>query len=215
MTSKTDICNLALSAAMARSKITAIASDTSEEARICNLWYDHVLNHLIRAARWNFARETEALSLAGTPSSGSWRYRYTLPANYLRAWYMEGFGAFTISGQNILTNIASEYEPVLVYSGLVANPDNWDASFRMAMVYALAAHICGPLTGKVKQGQVLIGQANALVQAARTDAANEGYVYTSTQAPWILARDLTAETTLDANAPYFYPDGPEFAGVEQ
>lgn len=214
MTNKTDICNRALATAHARSKITNIVTDTSEEARVCNLFYEMTLAHLIRSARWNFARDSAPLALSGTPSSGSWAYKYPLPTNCLRPWYIEGFYGFTVAGTNILTNVTDTEEPVLVFSKLIDNPDNWDASFQMAMVYALAAHICGPLTGKVKQGQVLFGLANALIQSARVDSANEGHTYVQTQAPWIIARDLPAEYAVDGRAPFYWPDGPLFAGVE-
>jgi hypothetical protein len=214
VTNKTDICNRALAAAHARSKISNISTDTSEEARVCNLFYDMTLAHLIRSARWNFSRDRANLVLSGTPNTGSWGYRYALPSNCLRPWYLEGFYGFTIAGTNLLTNVASTESPVLVFGKVIDNPDNWDASFTMAMVYALAAHICGPLTGKVRQAQTLVGMANGLIQSARVDSANEGYTYAQTQAPWIAARTLPAEFEIDSRAPYFYPDGALFAGVE-
>lgn len=214
MTNKTDICNRALATAHSRAEITNIVSDTSEEARVCNLYYDMTLGHLIRSARWNFSRDSAELVLSGTPNSGSWRYRYVKPENCLRPWYLEGFYSFTIAGSNLLTNVADTETPVLVFGKMIDNPDNWDASFTMAMVYALAAHICGPLTGKVKQGQVLFGLANALIQSARVDSANEGHTYVTTQAPWIIARDLPVDYDIDGRAPFYWPDGALFAGVE-
>lgn len=214
MTNKTDICNRALAAAMSRAEITSITTDTSEEARVCNLFYEMTLAHLIRSARWNFARDSAPLAVSGTPSTGSWGYKYPLPTNCLRPWYIEGFASFTVQGTNVLTNVTDTEAPVLVFSKLIDNPDNWDASFQMAMVYALAAHICGPLTGKVRQGQTLVGMANGLIQSARVDSANEGYTYTSTQAPWIIARDLPVDYAIDGRTPFYWPDGPLFAGVE-
>lgn len=208
MTNKLDISNMALSAAYARSTMADI-NEVSEEGRVVRLWYDTVLAHLHRAGNWSFARDVVDLSLLATPSSGSWSLRYALPTNCLRARYLEGYASFTISGTNVLTN---EVDARLVFTKLVDNPDNWDATFRMAMVYALAAHICGPLTGKIKKASELIANANMLIREGMAETANEGYQFVETLPDWLVARNVYEG--VPGNKPFIIPPGPDFPGIE-
>lgn len=72
MSSVTDICNMALVSAGARTQIASI-DDSSVAARTCKLFYDTVLLTLLGEAQWNFATKFVTLpllsSLPGAPGT--------------------------------------------------------------------------------------------------------------------------------------------------
>ena len=73
----------------------------------------------------------------------------------------------------------------------------------MAIVYALAAHIVMPLTGKTSRARTLIQQANDLILAARETAANTSNEVFDTLPDWIRARGYGGNSA----ERYFYPTG--------
>jgi hypothetical protein len=103
MTTQLEIAKMVLNEVGTRSTITSI-TDGSMEANILNLYYAPVRDHALRAARWNFAKHTDTLTLfkalPGTPEATStatgtgwsrkypappWLYSYIPPSNYLYA----------------------------------------------------------------------------------------------------------------------------------
>ena len=99
------VCQRALADIGTRSTITSVnPPDGSQEAFYCSLYYANVRDHILRAANWNFAKETSALSLwkalPGTPENQTaatisgwsvtypappWVYSYIYPSGCLRA----------------------------------------------------------------------------------------------------------------------------------
>ena len=65
MASNLQICNLALSHIGSRAFIQDLSSDTSVEARYCNLLFDDARQAVLRDAPhgWGFAYKVEALAL--------------------------------------------------------------------------------------------------------------------------------------------------------
>lgn len=93
----TSICNMALSAIGARSRIADIEEQSAEAAE-CNLHYAQTLNELLRLFPWNWARREEALAVLkarrGTPENSDgtlpepprpWAYSYARPTDCVRA----------------------------------------------------------------------------------------------------------------------------------
>jgi hypothetical protein len=99
----TTICNMALAEIGTRSKITSL-TDGSSEANVCNLYYTSVRDQALRAARWNFAKHVDTVTLwkalPGTPENPTpatltgwqrtyppppWLYSYALPTDFLYA----------------------------------------------------------------------------------------------------------------------------------
>jgi hypothetical protein len=103
MTTQLEIAKMVLNEVGTRSTITAL-NDGSPEANILNLYYGPVRDHALRAARWNFAKHTDTLTLfkalPGTPEATStatgtgwsrkypappWLYSYVPPTNCVYA----------------------------------------------------------------------------------------------------------------------------------
>lgn len=100
MASEVSICNRALQAIGTRTSIAAL-TESSVEARNCNLIYEDTRDEILQMAYWNFAQKTAYLSLLksapGTPSNTTstatawstdfppppWLYEYAYPSNCL------------------------------------------------------------------------------------------------------------------------------------
>ena len=94
VTSKVQICNMALQAAGTRSSIASLDED-STEANACAAQYDAALEAALQAAHWNFARKQLALTLlkdATTSPPGPvpepWLYEYAYPSDCVQARYI-------------------------------------------------------------------------------------------------------------------------------
>lgn len=95
------ICNMALSAIGARSRIVSL-SEQSPEAAECNLHYEQTLLGLLRMTPWRWARANVALAVwkarRGTPENPDgtatadpewpWMYSYLYPAECAKARYI-------------------------------------------------------------------------------------------------------------------------------
>lgn len=92
MTDQIAICNMALSAAGTRSTIASL-SEESAESKACSLWYQSILEMVLRGAHWNFARKQGALALIADATKGQsvpqpWVYEYAMPQDCLQMRYI-------------------------------------------------------------------------------------------------------------------------------
>lgn len=85
----------------------------------------------------------------------------------------------------VLTNL--EYAAI-TYCGDVTDPNIFDDQFLEAWVDILAALMCNSITGSDKLINMLLQQANARIQLARVDDANEGLTINDVTPDWIRAR---------------------------
>lgn len=234
MTNQVNIYNMALSAIGTRSSVASL-TENSRESNECNIWYQTVLDMVLRGAHWNFARKQGPLGLLndatqGQPVPQPWLYEYSQPSDcvFLRSimptvqavptWtvspnvalpaYIGPPVRFIISSdvdanQNttnvVLTNMN---QAIGVWTSRVNNPSNWDASFLMIMVKALAAHICQQLTGDKSLGKIKIEEANAILVEARRTNGNEGLTVQDHIPEWMRVRGYAAD--------WAYPDGGYF-----
>ena len=70
------ICNMALGY-IAKSRITSL-TDSTEEARQCNLYYDHLRQQLLTSYNWGFAKRVSALALVSDTTMFGYDYVYAL-----------------------------------------------------------------------------------------------------------------------------------------
>lgn len=82
-TSKTQICNLALSK-IGEERIQDIDESGSENARVCKLHYEGALRSLLRMAPWGFATTRAQLTRSTTAPAFGWSYQFPLPTNYIQ-----------------------------------------------------------------------------------------------------------------------------------
>src|SRR5688572_17149968 len=99
-TSDTEICNIALGH-LGEAPITSLDED-SKAAWACNLHYALTRDELLRAHRWNFAKDRVQLpELVEKPVFG-WKHQFLLPADCLRV--------LEFNDQEIGNWITEEYE---------------------------------------------------------------------------------------------------------
>src|SRR5690606_14811865 len=157
-TDEVGIYNLALSEVGAKSSV-ASTTEKSRAAELCNMWYQTVVEVVLRAAPWPSATGVKRLALwkerdvtkawvEGDPDPG-WRYVYSTPSDMLRPRYLSTYDHFAISlyndSQAIMTNMK---KAILIYTKRQLQVQAWDPQLKMAIVKALAAHIAMPLQGK-------------------------------------------------------------------
>jgi hypothetical protein len=163
MSSKSDICNQALSNIEISQFVSNIDTDRSNEAIVCKRWYDISVDVALRRCDWNFARRRVALALLATPVPSEWAYTYVYPTDCLVVRRLQPFGIhwptksqkilFEPAGENqvgadvrvIYTNQA---EAVAVYTKRLTDPSLFDPDFVLALGYLLAANIALPLAAK-------------------------------------------------------------------
>jgi uncharacterized protein YfaQ (DUF2300 family) len=76
-----------------------------------------------------------------------------------------------------------------VYTARVPNPDLWDPSLQNAVIGALAAWACAPITGNVERQKIGVSMASALIKAARDADGNEGITTMDYIPDWMQVRN--------------------------
>ncbi|PUB87075.1 MAG: hypothetical protein DBP02_02185 [gamma proteobacterium symbiont of Ctena orbiculata] len=197
MTSKVQICNLALLAIGAESYIQSI-DEHSPQAKACKQAYDDMVEAALADHDWNFATQYDTLALVGEPP-GDWAYQYAYPNGCVRAREIirpsrQGYDPipFTIasaSDGNSRVILTDEAEAQLRYTGLITNPGMYPPIFVEALALRLSMAITMPLTRKQK----LLEQQTRLYQGALIRAAaasgNERQEDRPEDADWIKDRE--------------------------
>lgn len=81
MSSKTEICNLALSHLGVGKEIAILESERSQEASACRRFYDTALDATLRDYPWAFATKIVALGLIEEDPNDEWLYSYRYPTD--------------------------------------------------------------------------------------------------------------------------------------
>ena len=213
ISSETSVYNLALNAIGARDNVSS-PSENSREAEVCRLWYSVVRDQVLASAAWPEATEIAYLAQLSEQEDGVWvdgeprqgyTYAYSLPNDLLRPQYLTDFGRFLITSHTgdqraLHSNTA---QAALVYTKRLETISLWNPELQMAIVYALAAHICMPITGKPSRAKMLVQQANEFILQARESAANASQEHHESIPDWITARGYGGITTQR----YYYPYG--------
>jgi len=215
--SQVNLYNLALSACGHDYTVAAV-DEQSIAAETCELWYENVRQVMLRTAFWSSTKRSLRLTLeaerdnnvdwvAADPLPG-YSYSFDWPSNMMAARYLSTFGQFELGydndGRTINTN---EEEPILIYSVDVTDPTAWEPDLYQAMIYAMAAHITMPLTGKVARRQSNLQLALDLIMSARANNANEINRLFHYQSTSLRLRGYSSGPEI----PYIAPYGPWYA----
>lgn len=215
------IYNAAISAAHGKGRLTSL-SDVSREKSECDIWYDQVRTQILEAAYWPPARRTSRLTLKSTRDQTldwvpgdpetQFLYKYSLPTNCIRPWYLVNYEQFIVSfdpvdGINVLnTNVE---DATLVFAADQTNPAFWSPGLRASVIYALAATISGAIKGDQALKQTNFTLANDQIMQARMNVAGLWNEQQETLPPPLAARGHTiAEETR-----FYYPYGDMFASA--
>jgi len=155
--SETQICNLALGE-LGAGRISNIDDEASEKAVLCRLYYDSVVEEVLRSHEWNCAIWYQSLSqIASTDDDylladyNEYDYQFQLPTSplCLRALEIPDYTEYDyeiVSGY-LLTNLETV---VLKYIRLIEDTARFDPLLVKAIVYRLAADIAPKITNSTK-----------------------------------------------------------------
>lgn len=161
---KVDICNRALQILGAKS-ISAL-TDSTVQARACNLAYDIVRRSELRKRVWSFAIERESLAADSPAPTWGRQNSFTVPSNFLRLaegypeqYYgdgntvgvtvaststITGYRDWVIEKNKIVTNDSAPLQIRFVYD--VTDTTLFDSTFSEALAAALGYELCEALT---------------------------------------------------------------------
>lgn len=195
--SAVQICNMAL-ARIGVSATMSSLTESSNEARMCSLFYEHCRDQALQTFPWKFARATVALQDIGTPPPG-WAYRYRYPNDCLKALrlvYEDGnilnistslYGTTTTInakiGYDVVEDtanagralVANESGLYLEYTKRVEDPTVFDPMFTSALAWLVASEIATPLSADPKYSQFAYQSYTGMINEAIANALNEGY----------------------------------------
>ena len=196
MTSKVEICNLALANIEAEALISSLdAPYENEEARYSALYYDKQRQAVLRKHPWNFATLYVTLAEIGTAPPG-WTYQYQYPTDCLNAVEIVKTARtdpkieFDIisdgaSGKYILTD---REDAALKYTTDITDPNVFDEMFINALAWDLALHLAGPITGSDTKKQTAATMFRNMIAIAEAADSGEGTEDAVKDASWIEAR---------------------------
>lgn len=184
MASIIEICNIALSR-LGNSRSINSLTEQSKEAGVCSLHYEPARNAVLSDFDWNFATKRVALADTGTPPP-DWQYAYRYPTDCmritalmlpgmrnpparLRVQYETGVDDAG-TGKLIFTD---QPEAWLKYVGLVTDPNVFDALFRDAMSWRMAADMAMPLTAGPQLAQNALTMYAQVIRSAGSRSMNE------------------------------------------
>ena len=184
-TGKTEICNLALMRAGTGKSIADFDSTPSQEAKVLRTIYPQALEEVLRAHPWRFARRRVVLADLGTPPS-NWAFAYAYPDGCLQLLQLVLPGqrwprwdcqpAFEVGSNDTQTVIWTDLEQAeCIFTAQVDDPARFDALFRSALVWKIAAEVARPLAGKPDAGNLAEKAYLQALSAAAAQSLNEAH----------------------------------------
>jgi hypothetical protein len=199
LSSSTQICNLALQELGITQQITSLATDTSKEGQVLRLAYKTVVDQVLRAFPWPFAKAYADLVLVGgeddDPVNADWQYSYRVPSDYLAARRIvnqedgrkrgpypaipfqvgaDDTGDLIFTDAEINDTVTPNVPPVLEYTKRVGCPaSRGDAIFRQALIFRLAAAIAKSLGREAKDRDEMMTYYRGWLVEAKVVHANE------------------------------------------
>lgn len=177
--SETDICNMALMKVGAKPPIVRRGED-SDNARLCNRFFDVVRDAVLRSHPWNCAiHRTTITALSDTPDS-DWTHQFQLPVN---PWCLRILQVGEIADQPLDWRVegrrllCDESSVKIVYVKRITDTNEFDALLLDAFVLKLAIKIAMPLAQKAELVTELVRELEEIsLPEARSIDAQESAV---------------------------------------
>jgi hypothetical protein len=161
------ICNQALARLGHKTMITSL-TEATDEARLCALFFEEAVAVLLRDFPWPFARKRATLSLVTASAVTNWTYAYAVPTDMAAALELVNpLGRVVRSDQrspfelgfddtNDLVRLYTDLEDAeLLYTSTNINTNLFDAQFRDALAWRMAAEIATALGKPEKMPNML------------------------------------------------------------
>ena len=188
---KTALCQLALARLGSTTNISDVDADTSQEAKLCRIFYDNALRNVFEECDWPFATTTVQIALVETNLTTGWLSHYTYPSDAVRILGVEPTTA-TVSFQPN-KNYASEFELVYgpsakyiasyhnvslycTYIKLVTNVQLYPASFNEAFCFRLASDLALGLNKSFQLSNAMSTAYLDRIKQAKANQKNENNV---------------------------------------
>ena len=154
--SETEICNMALGK-LGAGRISNYAADTSEKGVICRLYYETVVDEVLRSHEWNCAIWYQSLSQIASDDANylltnydGYSYQFQIPTNPFCLRVLEipnypGYDYEVVSGF-LLTNLS---EVTIKYIRRIENTTKFDTLLVKAIAYRLAAELAVRITNSI------------------------------------------------------------------
>jgi hypothetical protein len=198
VTSKVDICNLALGH-LKIEPITDIETPNTNEESICARYYDITRQSVLESADWSFAvKRTTVAADTSTPAFG-WDYQSgTLPADFLKLIGVYNSSGtlyintnnqyYDFEGNKILANFNGPY--YIKYLSDVTDVSKFDRMFVMNFSYALAVTMSEAFKTSATLLQVVIQKWEQWQADSLAVNGQQSKVVRVDQSPYITARQL-------------------------
>lgn len=141
VTSKVDICNIALGYA-GEAETANIDTPTDVSGKACKRFYELKRRETLRGHTWNFAIKRTSLAADATAPSYQYTTKYLLPSDFVR---LKGIGStgidfdYDIEGNYILTDASAPLK--ISYVSDVSDVAQFDATFINALALNLASSL--------------------------------------------------------------------------
>ena len=194
MASKVNICSMACTL-IGANRVTDLDNPTTEEERLCVLWWDQVLEETLHEHDWKFAREYKAALAVSVSPSGEYDHAYQLPSDCLVLRYLWDTDSdcrvvadeYEIQGTQILTDLDTVN---VVYTKRDANVGRYPTFFVRALTYLLAHYLAFKLSEKgAKAPEMRQLYAVAISKAIDNDQKQGNYPQDK-EDPWLTAAGL-------------------------
>jgi hypothetical protein len=154
---KVALCNMALQE-ISGNRIIKL-SETKEEGVLCNLYYDSIVEEVLRAHPWNCALWYQSLAKVESGDArymlgnlSKWGYQYALPESpyCLRVLEIPDYPRtpYQVASRYLLCNLSSAF--TIKYTRKIEDESHFDPLLVRAIIYRLAAE----LTDKVTNSRV-------------------------------------------------------------
>lgn len=193
MSSKLDICNLAL-INFGGGKITSF-DDGKEQSRVLDLKYSNCVESMLEAFPWNFSQHIALMALSIEEVPG-WDYVYQYPADCVKVWavYDESGkpstpNEFRVMSDGTLKYVCCNIDAAYVeYSAKVNDSSLYPAAFVKALSYLLAAEVVNQLSGNSGKSTEMMQKYGFAVGEAMLSGAVEGNVQPAWSTRYVTGR---------------------------
>lgn len=194
MASKVEIFNMALDF-IEGPALVEIATEDTNEARVCRRHYESSRDSTLRGHPWNFATTYMTLADLGTPPNTKWDYMYAYPTDCARALEIVNYIATTriefevayhlTHGRVIYTD---QEDADLRFTATITDTEMFDPNFTAALAALLGFRICGAVNGSKEKKGAALSTWRTMLSAAGAADAGEGMQENNIDAAWIEAR---------------------------
>ena len=193
MSSETTLVNAALER-VSGDLITSLDDGSVNANRVLQIYPD-LRDDLLASNDWSFAAKRVQLAQLADAPAFEFDYAYALPSDWLRTIAVHdndaGVSSFPYRQENqdgIKVLLASREAVYLRYVYRLEDPTYWSASFRMAVIYALARDLSLPIASSNAMEARFAQKANAKLAQARSIDSMGSFPVQRPIGSWALSR---------------------------